>query len=224
MSTPRSTRDRILAGAARAFGSKGCAATRVEDILLAAEVSRPTFYKFFDGKDSVFEELSRMHHAQVIGDLVAAMEAVKDPAEKLDRTMEAFLRWRAHLGPIGRVLDTEARVPNSRLQNHRDGVLDALVERLQAEMRAAGRNEVDPLLVRALVAACENVADSFLTEKRIGPRQFERRKAVLSRILRATLADGDEVVPPLPRPPGRVGKSPVKPPGRAPGKSRPGAG
>lgn len=161
-----------------------------------------------------------MHHAQIIGELVAAMESVKDPADKLDRAMESFLRWRAHLGPIGRVLDTEARGPGSRLQAHRDGVLDALVQRLQAEMRAAGRHEVDPLLVRALVAACENVADSFLTEKRIGARQFERRKAVLSRILRATLASGDETVPPLPRPPASAAQARVRARSRSTPRSR----
>lgn len=202
MSAPPSTRERILAGAAKAFSSKGCAAARVEDILVAADVSRPTFYKFFEGKDAVFEELSRIHHAQILGELVAATAAAHDATEKLDKAMEAFLRWRAELGPIGRVLDTEARVPNSRLHSHRSGVLDAVVERLQAEMRAAGRDEVDPLVLRALVAACENVADSFLAEKRVGVREFERRKAVLSRILRATLAVDGEAVPALPRPPG----------------------
>jgi TetR/AcrR family transcriptional regulator len=194
------TRERILAGAARAFGELGYAATRVEDILHAAAVSRPTFYKFFKGKDDAFQALSDVHHAEILARLVAATETADGPAAMLDGVVEAFLRWRAELGPIGRVLDTEARVPNSRLQAHRQSVLDAVAERVQTELRRAGRDEVDVLLLRALIAAAENVADSFLGEPHIGKIEFARRHAVLSRLVRAALAERDDPVPPLPRP------------------------
>jgi AcrR family transcriptional regulator len=196
------TRERILAGAARAFGELGYAATRVEDILRAAEVSRPTFYKFFKGKDDAFQALSDIHHAEILARLVAATETTDGPAEMLDRVVEAFLLWRVELGPIGRILDTEARVPNSRLQTHRRRVLDAVVERVQSELRRAGRQEVDPLLLRALIAAAENVADSFLGERHIGKSEFARRRAVLSRLVRSALAESGDQVPPLPRPAG----------------------
>ena len=208
MAVSESTRERILAGAAAAFASKGCAAARVEDILLSAEVSRPTFYKLFDSKEAALDELSRIHHAEILARLTTATASVADITEKLDRTAEAFLRWRAQLGPIGRVLDTESRVTGSRLQSHREAVLDAVVARLQTELREAGRGEVDPLVLHALIAACENVADSFLAEKRIGAPEFERRKAVLLRIVRASLALDDEAVPPLPR----LGGSAAAPP------------
>jgi AcrR family transcriptional regulator len=199
MAESPTTRERILAGAARAFGQLGYAATRVEDILRAAEVSRPTFYKLFKGKNNVFQALSDIHHAEIFQRLVSATEGTDGPAEKLDRVVEAFLRWRAQLGPIGRVLDTEARVPNSRLQAHRRRVLDAVVERMQSELRRAGREDVDPLLLRALIAAAENVADSFLQERRVGKAEFARRRAVLSRLVRSALTEPGDPVPPVPR-------------------------
>jgi len=195
------TRGRIIAGAARAFGNLGYGATRVEDILVIARVSRPTFYKFFKGKNDVFQALSDVHHAEILERLVAATEGTGGATQKLDRIVEAFLRWRVDLGPIGRVLDTEARVPNSRLQAHRQRVLDSVVAKLQSELRNAGREQVDPLLLRALIAAAENVADSFLREPRLGPEEFERRRAVLSRLVLSALAEPNDRPPPLPRPP-----------------------
>jgi len=53
-----STRERILAGARRAFQRLGYAGTRVEDILLEANISRPTFYRVFRNRDEVFLEVS----------------------------------------------------------------------------------------------------------------------------------------------------------------------
>lgn len=201
MSASSKTRERILAGAARTFGRLGYAATRVEDILLDAKVSRPTFYKFFKSKDGVFGALSDRHHAEVFDRLVAATAGADGPAEILDRTVEAFLQWRAELGPMGRVLDTEARVPGSQLQAPRQRLLEAVVERIQLELKNAGRSTADPLLLYALIAAAENVADSFLSERRRGPQELERRRAVLSRLVRSALAEPGDAVPTLPRPP-----------------------
>lgn len=193
------TRARILAGAADAFGRLGYAATRVEDILLAANISRPTFYKFFKSKDTVFQALSEMHHAEILARVTAATEVADGAADMLDRIVETFLRWRAALGPVGRVLDAEARVPNSRLQAHRQRVLDAVVEKVEAALRRAGRETVDPLLLRALIAAAENIADSFADKPTVKKAAFDRRRAVLSRLVRSALAEPGDHVPPLPR-------------------------
>src|SRR4051794_32033833 len=61
--TPMS--ERILEGAARAFGTLGYAAVRVEDILLETGISRPTFYKTFGTKEEVFQALSERHHREI---------------------------------------------------------------------------------------------------------------------------------------------------------------
>src|SRR6185312_9769166 len=86
-------RERILQGAARAFGKLGYASTRVEDVLRAAEVSRPTFYKAFGGKDDVFDALSERHHGDIRERIVQCIGGVTEPAAQLEATVLTFMRW-----------------------------------------------------------------------------------------------------------------------------------
>jgi AcrR family transcriptional regulator len=200
-SVGKHTRERILAGAAEAFGKIGYANARVEDILLAADVSRPTFYKAFDGKDAVFEELSERHHKDVRERILRSIAGVSDPAAQLEATTDAFIRWRADLGPIGRVLDVEARTPRSSIAHHRSKTLEEMGALISQRMRGAGRSEVDPVLYYGLIAALERVADLLLSKHPVSEAAVQRAKRAAVRILSGSLAAPGEPLPPLPSPP-----------------------
>ena len=195
------TCERILAGAAEAFGKLGHAGTRVEDILNAADVSRPTFYKAFKSKDDIFEELSERHHRDIRERIMRSIAGVSDPAAQLEATTDAFMRWRAELGPIGRVLDVEARTPGSSIAHHRAKTLEDMAALMAERMRAAGRAEVDPVLYYGIIAAMERVADLLLSKHPVSEAAVERAKRSALRIFSGSLADVGEPVPPLPVPP-----------------------
>jgi AcrR family transcriptional regulator len=194
-------RERILAGAARAFGKLGYAATRVEDVLTAADVSRPTFYKAYESKDDVFDALSERHHRDIRERIVRATDGLTEPADQLVATVATFMRWRAELGPIGRVLDVEARTPGSRLGRHRKKTLAEMSALTAERMRAAGRPSVDPVLYYGLIAAMENVADQLLSKHPVAPEAIERATNNALRIVGGALAGPGDVPPPLPVPP-----------------------
>jgi len=194
----KETRERILTGAAEAFGKRGHAGTRVEDILRAADVSRPTFYKAFKSKDDIFEELSERHHRDIRERIMRSVAGVSDPAAQLEATTDAFMRWRAELGPIGRVLDVEARTPGSSIAHHRAKTLEDMTALMAERMRAAGRPEVDPVLYYGIIAAMERVADVLLSKHPVSEAAVERAKRSALRIFSGSLADVGEPVPPLP--------------------------
>jgi AcrR family transcriptional regulator len=52
-------RERLLESAQRVFAESGYDGTTVDDIITAAGTSRATFYRYFKGKDGIFDELSR---------------------------------------------------------------------------------------------------------------------------------------------------------------------
>ncbi len=199
----KEVRERILAGATEAFGKLGHAGTRVEDILEASGVSRPTFYKAFDSKDAVFEELSDRHHRDIRERIVQSLVGVTDPRAQLEATTEAFLGWRAELGPMGRALDVEARIPGSSIAHHRSRTLDDMTSLMAEHMRALGRGEADPVLYRALIASMEAVADALLSKPPVSAAALERAKQNALRILIGALAAPGDDLPPLPAPPGK---------------------
>jgi AcrR family transcriptional regulator len=212
-SVGKEVRERILSGAARAFGKLGYASTRVEDVLQAAEVSRPTFYKAYSSKDDVFDALSERHHRDIRERIVRASDGTTDPIAQLLATIQAFMRWRAELGPIGRVLDTEARTPGSRLGRHRKKTLAEMTALTGERMRAVGRGPADPVLYYGLIAAMESVADMLLSTHPVAPLAVERATRNAFRILGGALAEPGDAVPPLPAPPRETaekGKSRVR--------------
>lgn len=197
--------ERILAGAAVAFGKLGAAETRVEDILEAAKVSRPTFYKAFESKEDVFDTLSERHHRDIRERILRAIEGTPEPILQVERAIEAFMRWRAELGAVGRVLDVEARLPGSRLARHRARTLDEVVSLAAAGMQAAGRAPVDPVLYHGLIAALERVADTLLARHPVTEAAIQRACANAFRIVGGALAGPADAVPPLPGPPSSTG-------------------
>ena len=187
----------ILEGAARAFGRLGYAATRVEDVLEASGLSRPTFYKAFKDKDDLFEALSDAHHREIRERIVTSLAGVSDPLEQLENVVDAFMRWRAELGPIGRVLDQEAR-SGKRLTQHRRETLEAMSNWAAAQFRASGRGDLDPLLVHGLIGAMEAIADALLSKLPAQEASIERAKRIALRILAGSLADAGDAIPPMP--------------------------
>lgn len=194
-------RARLLRGAAEAFGRLGYPATRVEDIIQAAGVSRPTFYKAFDGKDAAFQALSLQHHREIRERIERALHGVQDARGQVAAAIDAFLRWRAELGPIGRVLDLEARSPGTRVRAHRTRTLSAIVKLTAERMREAGRAEADPVMIYALMAALESIADQLLLKAPVEEASLRRAVDNALRIFGASLAQTGDELPPLPAPP-----------------------
>jgi AcrR family transcriptional regulator len=85
-------RNQILENALTVFSRSGFAASRVDDISTAAGISRATFYRYFDGKDDIFDALVDLMSVEVI----AAAESLKPVTP--DRAGRATLRdWIAAL-------------------------------------------------------------------------------------------------------------------------------
>lgn len=196
------TQARILEGAARAFGKLGYTKVRVEDIIEAADVSRPTFYKVYTSKDDVFQALSERHHREIQRRIQEAATAQSEPAARLVAMIDAFLRWRAGLGPVGRVLDLEARTPGTTIAHHRKSTLKAMTQLSAEGMLQSGRDPVDPLMITALISALESVADSLLLTPDPDEATLQRALHLGLRIVGAALANPGDQLPPIPLPPG----------------------
>ena len=94
---PRSVRDRVLEGCREAFGQLGYQATRVEDVLAAAGVSRPTFYRIFSSKQHAYEELDTIAIRYVLAALERADRKEGDWQDHLDKVLDSYLDWRSSL-------------------------------------------------------------------------------------------------------------------------------
>jgi AcrR family transcriptional regulator len=84
------TRSALLDEATRLFAERGYAATSLEDIASASQVTRGAVYHHFDGKQALFEAVLSAQEAQLIARVTAAATAA-DPWEAALQALDAFL-------------------------------------------------------------------------------------------------------------------------------------
>jgi AcrR family transcriptional regulator len=178
-------RNRILRGAARAFGERGYGATSVEQILAAAEVSRRTFYRTFRSKEDVLRTL----FDNSVGMLVRAVREAGDPAreqrERVVASVEAYIKVHANAGPLARVLLLEQFSPGSPLAVQRNRAHSTFTKLITSAAVGGGRPAPDPILVAAIVAGINQVCVQMASEFPAGNWDVERAKRAILRILSA---------------------------------------
>ena len=76
-------RDEIVEHAARLFRLRGHAGTNIDDIMLAAGLTRGAFYAHFTSKDDLFAEIVRMGHG-----LLPRLRAAEKPTAVLDAYLD----------------------------------------------------------------------------------------------------------------------------------------
>ncbi len=184
-----SARSEILIGAAQAFGDKGYADASVQDVLKAANVSRRTFYRFFRSKEHLLEELADAASMLFLENIRVARSLGKTPEDKLANCVEVYLRAPQNAGPIFHVLLAETSRPGSPLAPKRRGVIDALIGMLSDGVKEYQDRELDPLILRGLVAAMESISLYVFTETEGGEPDIERAKAAMLHLVFSALQE-----------------------------------
>jgi AcrR family transcriptional regulator len=85
-------RARLLASAMKLVAEKGPAATSIDDVIAAAEVSRGTFYKYFPSPDALVRELAVAIANELIGMAEPVVLSYTDPAERVSSGMRLVAR------------------------------------------------------------------------------------------------------------------------------------
>jgi len=193
-------RNMILFGATRVFATRGLRAVSVEDLLEAAQVSRRTFYRFFKGKEDVALAMYTLGTSSLLEACRRAIAKETDLIDQLAQCIDIHLGNARQMGRLVYVLGGEAQSLESPLYARRMEVHDALL----AMFRGAGaaNKQVDPMLIRTLIFALEQVTRSVLEDgdegRRVTDAGIARARAVMLRVATATVAGTGARVAPLP--------------------------
>jgi AcrR family transcriptional regulator len=80
-------RTRLLSSAMQLVAQKGPAATSIDDVIAAAEVSRGTFYKYYASTDALVRELAVAIANNLIQMAEPVVQSFDDPAERVSAGM-----------------------------------------------------------------------------------------------------------------------------------------
>lgn len=190
----------ILFGAARVFATKGFRSVSVEDLLEAGQVSRRTFYRFFKSKEDVALAMYTFGTSTLLDSCRRAIKSETDLITQLERCIDIHLGNARQMGRLVYVLGGEAQSFESPLHARRMEVHDLLTAMfVDSDSRSV---KVDPMLVRALVFALEQVTRNVLEQgdegRRVTEASIVRARAVMLRVATGTVAGAGARVSPMP--------------------------
>ena len=192
-------RGMVMMAAAKVFALRGYRAVSVDELLVAANVSRRTFYKAFDSKDAVALALYRFGTDGLVDNCRRALAEDGDLLTRVLRCIDLHLKNAATMGRLVFVLGGEASSQDSPLFAVRMAVHDRLVEVLLAADR---ERQVDPLFVRTLLMALEAMVRCVLLEgdegRRVTEAQIARARRVMARIVTGAIAGEGKAVTEMP--------------------------
>ncbi len=193
-------RNMIMFGATRVFATKGFRGVSVEDLLEAGQVSRRTFYRFFKSKEDVALAMYTLGTSSLLEACRRAIASESDLIARLERCIDIHLGNARSMGRLIYVLGGEAQSLESPLHARRMEVHDLLVAMLHEAGDESRR--ADPLLLRTLVFALEQVTRSVLKQgdegRRVSAESVARARAVMMRVATAAVAGAGPQVAPLP--------------------------
>ncbi|HEY5926463.1 MAG TPA: helix-turn-helix domain-containing protein [Kofleriaceae bacterium] len=193
-------RNMILFGATRVFATKGFRGVSVEDLLEAGQVSRRTFYRFFKSKEDVALAMYTLGTSSLLEACRRAIANESDLLVQLEKCIDIHLSNARSMGRLVYVLGGEAQSLESPLHPRRMEVHDLLV----AMFRDSGsaQSEVDPLFIRTLVFALEQITRTVLEQgdegRRVTADSIARARAVMMRVATGAVAGNGARVSPLP--------------------------
>ncbi|MBP9088145.1 MAG: TetR/AcrR family transcriptional regulator [Kofleriaceae bacterium] len=187
-------RAKILTAAIDTFAKNGVAATRVEDILVAANLSRRTFYQHFTDKIAVVHAIYELVTRQLAETLIAASAGATDPMTAILRSLDAYLEIHRTDRAIVKALIEESLHASSPLFAIRAQFRRQIAAALDMALESVTRRQIDPLVSLALVSALEGISLELLDED-ISDDTIARSRAVIASLIRLVFAHPDGLPP-----------------------------
>ncbi len=185
----RDSRTRILAGAGRAFGRLGYGTCRVEDIIDEAGVSRGTFYKFFESKEAVFDEIEQAFELSFVHSMEGAYQPGADPGHQAEELVDAYLRWIAGWRDVARMLWNDPTRPRAHtLDEARANAFNEFIVGIHHLVTEAGITDVDPLIYRGILGAIGEIGLHVIELPRVSSDDLANARRAILQIVAGSLS------------------------------------
>lgn len=148
-------RNRILAATAAAYGETGYHGLSVQAVLEKADLSRPTFYKYFSNVDEPLQAVIALAHHGLVERFRKQIPAEAAIEEKMIRAVDLYLEWGKSLGPLLRPFYIELHDPLSPVSKLRPQVLQRISELCVKTLESSGLRLQNSLMIELMVTGIE---------------------------------------------------------------------
>jgi len=169
----------VLGAAMQVFSKQGIDATRVEDLLVAAGLSRRTFYKYFTSKEDVVAALYEVSTGELVKAIDEASSAASGaPLAGVHQGIDTYLDFHEQSARGLLELVQQSMRSGSLLGPRRRWFRNELVRVLDAAVQRLDGRRLDRFVFTGLISALEGVSLEIL-EDGAQPADVARARAAI---------------------------------------------
>lgn len=156
-------REQLLEVALDTFAAKGFHETSMNDVAVAAGVTKPVLYQHFDSKKALYDELvdevgRRLEHV-----VIEAAAAADGPRQQVEAGFRAYFRWAVTQGPAFRVLFSDRTRADAELANAVARVEAIMADRVASLIAIEGLGDEERhVLAFGIVGIAESTSRQWL--------------------------------------------------------------
>lgn len=181
-------RELILQATREVYAAHGFHRATVAQVLEAAQVSRPTFYKYFPDLPSAMDAIAEQANNELRRAVAGALVGSDAPETLLLGALTAYFDWCEQQGPMATMIYREINDTATPAHRHRLAVIGDFIELLDQHRQRLGLPAAEPLLVDCALRAVEHAASSAFFPTRQPAEVVQRHRRVAEQILLALLA------------------------------------
>jgi AcrR family transcriptional regulator len=170
-------REQLLSAAQEVFVAQGYHAAAMDDIAIAAGVSKPVLYQHFPGKLDLYLALLDQHAEAMVDAVRSALASTTDNKLRVAATIEAYFRFVDEDGGAFRLVFESDLVNQPEVRERVEGVTLACAEAISEVIRddAGLPRDEARLLAVGLVGMAQVAARYWLAEDGAIPREAAAR-------------------------------------------------
>jgi AcrR family transcriptional regulator len=160
-------REQLLSVAATLFAQSGYEATTMDQVALAAGVTKPLLYQHFESKHALYEEIVTAAATALLDQLAIAASPDVSPREKVERGLTRYFTAVLSDDASYRLLLAEST--DEDIARHLDSIERALIEFVDPLIDAGLEPEHRKLLAAAVVGTARSSASFWFDEHGTAP-------------------------------------------------------
>lgn len=164
----------------------------VEQVLVAANISRPTFYRWFpDGLATAIEHVIAQANLKLLQTVLEAITAVSDAEARIHAGISAYFAWGTRTGPIIKSIYREIFQPDTAAYRHRTHSVQQLAQLLSDQSTFFGLTGLDAATFETLISCVEQAGHVAFRETEPSPALIAQQCQLAITIVISTLRTYD---------------------------------
>ncbi|PTQ89218.1 TetR/AcrR family transcriptional regulator [Agitococcus lubricus] len=176
-------KEKIAQATLAAFGEQGYRELKVEHVLEKANISRPTFYKYFRHLEEPLQIAALKLHQDLYHRIEVAFEQASDPIWGAMLACDAYVDWGKSLGRLVEALYAEFYERSSPIAKYRQQVIQALQGLITQAVIQSGRPRPSETTLGLFITGVEFLAFQFLLESDRSDQTYAQTRMAILKLL-----------------------------------------